>query len=29
AVALPDGELLIASALVDGKLAANSAAWLR
>ncbi|MDT5075722.1 MAG: alpha-glucosidase [Mycobacterium sp.] len=29
AVALPDGELLIASALVDGELAGNSAAWLR
>jgi alpha-glucosidase len=29
AVALPDGELLIASALVDGKLAPDAAAWLR
>jgi alpha-glucosidase len=29
AVALPDGELLIASAVVDGALAANSAAWLQ
>jgi alpha-glucosidase len=28
-VALPDGALLIASALVDGALAADSAAWLR
>jgi alpha-glucosidase len=28
-VALPDGELVIASALADGKLPPNAAAWLR